>query len=65
MVVPSPAAKTTGVSPEQNSARTCRHPPQGAAGLSVPPTIATASMRRSPAATAIPTAFRSAHEDSG
>lgn len=54
-----------GASGAQNSASTCLQPPQGAAGLSCPPTMATASMRRAPAATAMATALRSAHMESG
>jgi len=44
---------------------TCLHPPQGGAGRALPPTTATASMRRAPEATAIPTALRSAQTLSG
>ena len=62
---PPAAANTTGASGAQNSASTWRHPPHGAAGRSAPPTTATASMRRSPAATAIATALRSAQTESG
>jgi len=54
-----------GASGEQNSASTCLQPPQGAAGRSRPPTMATASMRRAPAATAAATALRSAQIESG
>jgi hypothetical protein len=64
-VLPSALANATGMSPLANSASTWRHPPHGAAGFPAPPTIATASMRRSPAATAIATAFRSAQTESG
>jgi hypothetical protein len=64
-VLPSADANVTGASSAQNSASTWRQPPHGAAGRSAPPTTATASMRRSPAAIAIPTAFRSAHIESG
>jgi hypothetical protein len=62
---PVAAANTTGASFAQNSASTWRHPPHGAVGRPAPPTIATASMRRAPAATAIATAFRSAQTESG
>lgn len=62
---PVAAANTTGAPDAQNSASTWRQPPHGAAGLPAPPTTATASMRRSPAATAIATAFRSAQAESG
>jgi hypothetical protein len=54
-----------GASGAQNSASTCRQPPQGAAGRSWPPTMATASTLRAPAATAMATALRSAHTESG
>jgi hypothetical protein len=53
------------VSGAENSARTWRHPPQGAAGRFAPPTIAAASMRRAPAAMAMATALRSAQIESG
>lgn len=54
-----------GVSGAQNSDITCRQPPHGAEGLSLPPTTATASTRRAPAATAMATALRSAQTHSG
>jgi hypothetical protein len=62
---PPGIAYTTGTEASQNSASTWRQPPHGDAGREVPPTTATASMRRAPCATAIPTAFRSAQTQSG
>jgi hypothetical protein len=64
-VAPEAEANTTGASFAQNSASTWRHPPHGAAGRSPPPTMATASMRRTPDDTAIATALRSAQAESG
>lgn len=63
--LPPGIAYTTGADAWQNSASTCLHPPHGEAGFRVPPTTATASIRRSPLATAIPTALRSAHTHRG
>jgi hypothetical protein len=54
-----------GASAAQNSASTCRHPPQGAEGRLSPPTTAAASIRRCPAATAWATALRSAQMERG
>jgi hypothetical protein len=65
LFLPSGLAYTTGVSGGANSASTCRQPPQGAAGRSRPPTIATASILRSPPAIIIATALRSAQTESG
>jgi hypothetical protein len=62
---PPGMAYTTGTTASQNSARTCRQPPQGEDGRDVPPMTATASIRRAPLAIAIPTAFRSAQTESG
>jgi hypothetical protein len=62
---PPGMAYRTGTEASQNSARTCRQPPHGDEGREVPPTTATASIRRAPLATAIPTAFRSAQTLSG
>jgi hypothetical protein len=62
---PPGMAYRTGTEASQNSARTCRQPPHGEAGRDVPPMTATASIRRAPLATAMPTAFRSAQTQSG
>jgi hypothetical protein len=55
----------TDAEAEANSARTCRHPPQGGVGRAAPPTIATASILRAPPAIAAATALRSAQTLSG